>query len=139
MRLENSQKRKVAIFRRIATLLFPLEAPNELQQADGQRESTTHQISFLERVLLFLVHLVSKEEVGSDDDKPMNLEEIYIHFEDWAEDINALIDSINRLPGHTDKDVSNRMGLFASDLKVKFSMLFVSKSVNDRVVLVPMP
>lgn len=38
------------------------------------------------------------------------LGEICFRFGDWAEDIEAFVDRINRLPGHTDKDISNRTG-----------------------------
>ena len=107
MRLEKSQKEKLAIFQSIATALFSTEASKEAQGNSQQAQmasSSSEAVQF-------------KGSFGHDQELK-ELTDVYIQFEDWAEDIDVLVDSINRLPGHTDKDISNKMGLLATDLKV---------------------
>ena len=134
MQLEKSQREVVAIFRRVATLLFPTEAPKESQETDDTAQMSTtppkvdqEESSFLRRISRALLPR-AHEESGQQDNKFKDVEDIYIRFEDWAEHIEEFVDSINKLPGHTDKDINNRMGLLATDLRVPF-FIFVANEI----------
>lgn len=107
MRLEKCQKEKLAIFHHIAIALFSTAALKEPQDDDDQSDAATSPSR------------VDQKESSCHDDEAKDLKDVHIQFEDWAEDIDAFVDSVNRLPGHTDKDISTRMGLLAIDLKVQ--------------------
>ena len=141
MQLEKSQREVVAIFRRVATLLFPTEAPKETQEADdtGQMPATSPKAvqgdsSYLKRISRTLLSR-AHEESGQQDNKYKDIEDIHIRFEDWAEHIEEFTDSINKLPGHTDKDISNRMGLLATDLRVPLFTV-IANEISDITSLV---
>lgn len=131
MRLEKSQREKLAIFRQVAALLFPTEAPNskaeepkEQPKTHDQSPKTTSKNTLFQRISDNFCTVVGTTSSQQDGEQLKDLETIEAQFEEWAEVIEDFVDSINRLPGHTDKDISNRMGMLAIDLKVGYSFHF---------------
>ena len=48
----------------------------------------------------------------------LSIEELPKLFSGWAEYMDHFVDSVKKLPGHTDKDISKQMLQFVEDLKV---------------------
>lgn len=124
VRLEKAQKERILLFRQIATILFPTEVPKE-HSADGKSKR---------KPVSKGVTLPSSENVEEAGDGGNRLEGVHFQFGEWAEDIDDFVDSINRLPGHTDKDISKEMGLLAIDLKVCGHRIY-SYSTNSSFAL----
>lgn len=132
VRLEKAQKERILLFRQIARILFPSEVPKE-HSADGR---------YKRKPLSRELTLPSSENVEEHDeasDGGNRLEGVHFQFGEWAEDIDDFVDSINRLPGHTDKDISKEMGLLAIDLKVCVHGIYSYSSFTLLLVLGFMP